>query len=114
MLHGSCHCGAVNWRFEAMPQSATACNCTICRRYGVRELSLFGSAARDELASDSDVDVLIEFEPSAGVGLLGLQTVQEELEAIFQRPVDLATSAILRNPFRRRSILRDLRKIYVA
>jgi len=35
MLHGSCHCGVVKWRFEGMPESATACNCTICRRYGV-------------------------------------------------------------------------------
>ena len=35
MLDGSCHCGTVKWRFEGMPESATACNCTICRRYGV-------------------------------------------------------------------------------
>lgn len=35
MLKGSCHCGAVKWRFDGMPESATACNCTACRRYGV-------------------------------------------------------------------------------
>ena len=35
MVEGSCHCGAVSWRFEGMPQDATACNCTVCRRYGV-------------------------------------------------------------------------------
>src|SRR5579859_3144782 len=35
MLEGSCHCGAVRWQFEGTPESATACNCTICRRYGV-------------------------------------------------------------------------------
>ena len=35
MLEGSCHCGAVRWRFEGMPDSVTACNCTVCRRYGV-------------------------------------------------------------------------------
>ena len=35
MIQGSCHCGAVQWRFEAVPESATACNCTVCRRYGV-------------------------------------------------------------------------------
>ena len=35
MLEGSCHCGAVRWRFEGMPESATVCNCTTCRRYGV-------------------------------------------------------------------------------
>ena len=34
MIQGSCHCGAVQWRFEGMPESATACNCTACRRYG--------------------------------------------------------------------------------
>ncbi len=33
MIEGSCHCGAVHWRCDAMPESATACNCTICRRY---------------------------------------------------------------------------------
>jgi Uncharacterized conserved protein len=35
MIEGSCHCGAVRWRFEGMPEAATACNCTVCRRYGV-------------------------------------------------------------------------------
>jgi hypothetical protein len=35
MIDGSCHCGAVRWRFDGMPESATACNCTVCRRYGV-------------------------------------------------------------------------------
>lgn len=34
MLQGSCLCGAVRWRFDAMPESATACSCTACRRYG--------------------------------------------------------------------------------
>lgn len=35
MIEGSCHCGAVAWRFEGEPDGATACNCTVCRRYGV-------------------------------------------------------------------------------
>jgi hypothetical protein len=34
MIKGSCHCGAVQWTFEGEPESATACNCTVCRRYG--------------------------------------------------------------------------------
>lgn len=34
MIEGSCHCGAVRWGFEGTPESATACNCTVCRRYG--------------------------------------------------------------------------------
>ena len=35
MIEGSCHCGAVRWSFEGVPESATMCNCTACRRYGV-------------------------------------------------------------------------------
>lgn len=35
MIEGSCHCGAVRWSFADVPESATACNCTVCRRYGV-------------------------------------------------------------------------------
>lgn len=34
MIEGSCHCGAVRWSFDGLPESATACNCTACRRYG--------------------------------------------------------------------------------
>jgi hypothetical protein len=34
-IEGTCHCGAVRWRFAGVPEGATACNCTICRRYGV-------------------------------------------------------------------------------
>lgn len=35
MLTGTCHCGSVRWSFDGMPKSVTACNCTLCRRYGV-------------------------------------------------------------------------------
>ncbi len=34
MIHGACHCGALTWRFDGTPEGATACNCTVCRRYG--------------------------------------------------------------------------------
>jgi hypothetical protein len=45
MIEGSCHCGAVRWRFEATPQGATACNCTVCRRYGA--LWIYGHEGED-------------------------------------------------------------------
>ncbi|MEZ5924080.1 MAG: GFA family protein [Hyphomicrobiaceae bacterium] len=35
MLTGTCHCGALTWTFDGMPESVTACNCSLCRRYGV-------------------------------------------------------------------------------
>jgi predicted nucleotidyltransferase len=87
---------------------------SLCRRRGVLSLALFGSAARGELQPSSDVDLLIEFKPGVEVGLLEFQDIQSELETMFGRPVDLAGPAILRNPYRRRAILRDLRPIYGA
>ncbi|EHK55327.1 GFA family protein [Allomesorhizobium alhagi] len=49
MIEGSCHCGAVNWRFEATPEGATACNCTVCRRYGA--LWIYGHEGEDVTVS---------------------------------------------------------------
>jgi len=86
----------------------------LCRRRGVLSLALFGSAARGELQPGSDVDLLIEFRPGVEVGLLEFQDIQSEFETMFGRPVDLAGPAILRNPYRRRAILRDLRPVYAA
>ena len=84
-----------------------------CRRRQVKRLSLFGSATRADFRADSDVDVLIEFDDKARATLLDLVDIQDELSDLFgNRPVDVATPSILRNPFRRRTILRDLQTIY--
>ncbi|MBI1417616.1 MAG: GFA family protein [Limimaricola sp.] len=45
MLEGKCHCGKVHWTFDATPTSVTACNCTVCRRYGV--LWIYGHEGED-------------------------------------------------------------------
>lgn len=45
MLTGSCHCGNLHWTFDGTPESATACNCTVCRRYGV--LWIYGWEGED-------------------------------------------------------------------
>ena len=45
MLNGMCHCGAVRWEFDSQPQGATACNCTVCRRYG--SLWIYGHEHED-------------------------------------------------------------------
>jgi hypothetical protein len=60
-----------------------------CRRYQVRSLALFGSVLRADFRPDSDVDVLVEFEPAARIGFLALGRMQRELTALFERPVDL-------------------------
>ncbi len=62
-----------------------------CRSHAVRELSVFGSALREDFGSNSDVDVLIDLAPGARVGLITLQRMRDELQRIFGRPVDLLT-----------------------
>lgn len=71
-----------------------------CRRHGIRRLSLFGSVLRDDFRGDSDVDVLVEFEPGARVGLIRLAGMELELGELFGRRVDLNTRGFLSRYFR--------------
>lgn len=85
----------------------------ICRRYGVRRMQMFGSAAVDCERPDSDVDLLVEFIPGKYPTGFGLVDMQDELSGVFEgRPVDLAFPSILANPFRRLAIEPQLRLIY--
>jgi predicted nucleotidyltransferase/DNA-binding HxlR family transcriptional regulator len=87
----------------------------LCRKYKIHKLSLFGSAARNELTPESDIDLLVEFSPQSDVSLLVIPALQEELSALFGgRTVDVATPEILDNPFRRDAILAELRTLYAA
>ena len=84
----------------------------ICRRYRVREMAVFGSAARGELRPDSDIDVLVEFLPQAEIGWEFFR-LEEELSELFGRRVDLGTKRSLK-PWVRANALRDARVIYAA
>jgi predicted nucleotidyltransferase len=87
----------------------------LCRRYGVKKLSLFGSAARGELAPDSDVDLMVEFERGSKVSLWDMPRLQAEFSALFgSRRVDLVPPEVMKNPFRRKAILADLKVLYEA
>lgn len=85
----------------------------ICRRYGVQELSLFGSAARDEMGPGSDIDIMVEFKPGFRIGLIKFESLVEELERIAGRKVDLVTKRGLK-PWVRPAVLKDARVIYAA
>ncbi|MBM4396904.1 MAG: nucleotidyltransferase family protein [Deltaproteobacteria bacterium] len=79
-----------------------------CRRWMVSELSLFGSVLRDDFRPDSDVDVLVSFEPGAMVSLLDHAAMADELSEILGRKVDLLSRRAVersRNPIRQRAIL---------
>jgi predicted nucleotidyltransferase len=72
-----------------------------CRRNHIRRLALFGSVLRDDFRSDSDVDVLVEFEPGHVPGLRFF-ALERELSEILERKVDLNTPGFLSPYFRRR------------
>ena len=71
-----------------------------CQRHRIRKLSLFGSVLRDDFRPDSDVDVLVEFEPGASAGFLRLAAMELELSQVIGRRVDLRTPPELSRYFR--------------
>ena len=80
----------------------------LMKRFGASHLALFGSAARDEMRQDSDVDVLVEFEgPASFDRYVGLK---DYLENLFGAKVDLATEAMIK-PRLRRNIEKDLLRV---
>lgn len=82
-----------------------------CRRHQIRRLAFFGSVLRDDFALDSDVDVLVEFESGARVGLIGFAGIENELSRLIGRKVDLNTAGFL-SPYFREEILRDAETAY--
>jgi uncharacterized protein len=85
-----------------------------CRKWGVRELALFGSVLREDFSPQSDVDVLVAFVPEARRSLFDLVEMKEELAEMFGREVDLVSQRGLRNPFRRHEILNSRQVLYAA
>lgn len=83
-----------------------------CRRHRIRRLALFGSILRDDFRPDSDVDMLVEFEPGAAPGFTFF-SVQRELSDMLGRKVDLNTAAEI-SPYFRQEVLHEARVIYDA
>ncbi|HEY0512749.1 MAG TPA: nucleotidyltransferase family protein [Thermoanaerobaculia bacterium] len=84
-----------------------------CRRNEVRELSLFGSALTSGFGDESDIDLLVTFQPGARVGFLTLARMQRELEELLGRKVDLVPKGGLK-PVIRDSVLASARVLYAA
>ena|SRR5438034_11792106 len=85
-----------------------------CRKYGVEEFSLFGSVLRDDFGPESDVDVMLKFSPGHGFTFENTPDIQDELEAMFGRSVDVIEKARIRNPFRRHAIMSSYQVVYAA
>lgn len=89
----------------------------ICSRFKVKELSLFGSAIGEGLRPDSDVDLLVEFEPDATPSLFDMVELREEFMTLFGREVDLVSKEALlshHNLIRKKSILENTEMLYAA
>ena len=85
-----------------------------CRKWQVRELSLFGSALRDDFGPESDLDFLVSFDPAAPWSLMDIVTMRDELSTITGREVDLVEKEGLRNPSRKKEILSTCEVIHAV
>ena len=103
-----------DWIMNARVQLDKDVLAAFCRKWRIRELSLFGSALRDDFGPESDLDFLVSFEPEAALDIDILLDMKEELEARFGRPVDVVEKEALRNPWRKYEILRTREVIYAA
>lgn len=84
----------------------------VCERYGVASLEVFGSVARNEDRQDSDVDLLYVLKPDARLGFR-LFDLEDELAALFGRPVDLIARKAI-NKYIREQVLADAQPLYAA
>lgn len=87
---------------DSMPRKEIA---RFCRRWQIRELALFGSVTRDDFRPESDIDILVTFNPAAVWGLFEHVEMQNELHALLGRKVDLVTRRALEQT--QNQILRD-------
>lgn len=83
-----------------------------CRKHRIRRLSFFGSVLRQDFTPESDVDVLVEFEPGARVGLITFAGIERELSELIGRKVDMRTPAELSRYFRD-EVLAEAVELYV-
>jgi uncharacterized protein len=102
----------MNALITAVPDSEIV---RFCQRWRIRELAVFGSALRSDFGPDSDVDVLVAFSPEAEWGLLEHVQMQQELQNLFHRKVDLISRRALerkRNWLLRREILNTAEPLF--
>lgn len=85
----------------------------ICRKYHIRELSVFGSQVRGDSTAKSDFDFLVEFEPSAKIGFFEFFALQEELEDLVKTKVDLGRKSTLKKVIRDQ-VLSEAETVYAS
>jgi predicted nucleotidyltransferase len=85
---------------------------SLCRRYGVTRLAVFGSAVTGGFGDGSDVDFLVEFPDNTDIGLMEFAQLQTELSRLVGRDADLVCLESLENPYRRHNITSTAETLY--
>ena len=86
----------------------------LCQKYHIIELSLFGSAIREDFHEESDVDILISYKPKAKISLFDEVNLGNEFSELMNRDVDIVDVKGLKNPIRREEILSTREIVYVT
>jgi predicted nucleotidyltransferase len=83
-----------------------------CKRYGIKQLALFGSILSQNFTNKSDIDIMITFLPQSNCSYFDLLDIKAELEQLTGRKVDVIEKDSITNPYRKKSIFENLRVIY--
>ena len=86
----------------------------ICKKYYIKELSLFGSSIRDDFTKTSDIDILVSFDKDSKITLFSIIELENEFSKLLGRDVDVVEKESLKNPIRKNKILSSREIIYAA
>ena len=83
-----------------------------CKKWEISRMAFFGSVLREDFRPESDVDVMVSFNPDSAWSLFDIVDMKMELESIFRRDVDILEEGTIRNPIKRRCIYENLEVVY--
>ena len=86
----------------------------LCEKYHISELSVFGSAIRDDFRDESDIDILVTFENLFDISIFDLIDIESEFAKIVNRKAQVVIKESLKNPIRKKRILSTREVVYVA
>ncbi|MCL1927309.1 MAG: nucleotidyltransferase domain-containing protein [Treponema sp.] len=87
---------------------------SVCKKYQIIELSVFGSSIRDDFTQKSDVDILVSFDQNSKINLFDIMELEKEFSMTLNREVDVVEKESLKNPIRKNKILSTREIIYAA
>ena len=86
----------------------------LCKKYFIKELSIFGSSIRDDFTLNSDVDILISFDKNSEITLFDIMDLEKDFSKLINKEVDIVEKEALKNPIRKSQIMSTREVIYAA